>query len=252
MSCAQPWKAPAYIGPSRPCMCAITLCSAWPDDQRQGEEGDHHREHPDQHLKPDRHQRSPLAGSSRPTRPAPARPAGACGARRAALGSCDSPGSFAPGQGFATRDARTNSLRSGYPSNSGRQQQRHEAARMPGEVDAEHLVGLPFVPRRARKNVHNGRYRWRRARSQGTQQDAGTLRRSTRGERRSGSPSASSSTADSQSKKSYPSSSRADRTAPAQRSTGTSTVSRDQAPPSDDEAAPPSRVAISSGVMKGS
>src|SRR3954463_67997 len=29
-SCAQPWKPPAYIGPSRPCMCAITLCSAWP------------------------------------------------------------------------------------------------------------------------------------------------------------------------------------------------------------------------------
>src|SRR3954465_7911342 len=29
-SCAQPWKPPAYIGPSRPCMCAITLCSACP------------------------------------------------------------------------------------------------------------------------------------------------------------------------------------------------------------------------------
>src|SRR5262245_56215217 len=29
-NCAQPWKAPAYMGPSRPCMCAITLCSACP------------------------------------------------------------------------------------------------------------------------------------------------------------------------------------------------------------------------------
>jgi hypothetical protein len=27
-NCAQPWNAPAYIGPSRDCMCAITLCSA--------------------------------------------------------------------------------------------------------------------------------------------------------------------------------------------------------------------------------
>src|SRR6185437_12172361 len=30
MSWAQPWNAPAYIGPSRPCMCAMTLCSACP------------------------------------------------------------------------------------------------------------------------------------------------------------------------------------------------------------------------------
>src|SRR5690606_6511741 len=30
MSCAQPWKAPAYMGPRRPCMCAMTLCSACP------------------------------------------------------------------------------------------------------------------------------------------------------------------------------------------------------------------------------
>src|SRR5665647_647923 len=29
-SCAQPWNPPAYIGPNRPCMCAITLCSIWP------------------------------------------------------------------------------------------------------------------------------------------------------------------------------------------------------------------------------
>ena len=29
-SWAQPWKPPAYIGPSRPCMWAITLCSVWP------------------------------------------------------------------------------------------------------------------------------------------------------------------------------------------------------------------------------
>jgi ATP-dependent Clp protease ATP-binding subunit ClpX len=28
ISCAQPWNRPAYIGPTRPCMCAITLCSA--------------------------------------------------------------------------------------------------------------------------------------------------------------------------------------------------------------------------------
>ena len=26
-SCAQPWNPPAYIGPSRDCMCAIALCS---------------------------------------------------------------------------------------------------------------------------------------------------------------------------------------------------------------------------------
>src|SRR4051794_39221010 len=29
-SCAQPWKAPAYIGPTRLCMCAIALCSTCP------------------------------------------------------------------------------------------------------------------------------------------------------------------------------------------------------------------------------
>ena len=29
-SCAHPWKPPAYIGPSRPCMWAMTLCSVWP------------------------------------------------------------------------------------------------------------------------------------------------------------------------------------------------------------------------------
>src|SRR3954454_23424348 len=30
MSCAQPWKPPAYIGPTRDCMCAIALCSTCP------------------------------------------------------------------------------------------------------------------------------------------------------------------------------------------------------------------------------
>ena len=29
-SWAQPWKPPAYMGPRRPCMWAITLCSVWP------------------------------------------------------------------------------------------------------------------------------------------------------------------------------------------------------------------------------
>src|SRR2546423_1222093 len=58
-----------------------------------------------------------------------------------------------------------------------------------------------------------------------------------------------SSTADSQSKKSYPSSSRAVRTAAAQRSTGTSTVARAKAPPPLTEASPPSRAPTSSGVM---
>src|SRR5215207_10633909 len=29
-SCAQPWKPPAAIGPTRLCMCAIALCSIWP------------------------------------------------------------------------------------------------------------------------------------------------------------------------------------------------------------------------------
>src|SRR4051794_1826060 len=27
---AQPWKPPAYIGPTLDCMCAIALCSVWP------------------------------------------------------------------------------------------------------------------------------------------------------------------------------------------------------------------------------
>src|ERR671932_1771589 len=30
ISWAQPWNPPAYIGPSRPCMCAMTLCSVCP------------------------------------------------------------------------------------------------------------------------------------------------------------------------------------------------------------------------------
>src|SRR5262245_11513969 len=29
-SCAQPWKRPAYIGPTRACMWAMALCSVWP------------------------------------------------------------------------------------------------------------------------------------------------------------------------------------------------------------------------------
>lgn len=29
-SWAQPWKPPAYMGPRRPCMWAMTLCSVWP------------------------------------------------------------------------------------------------------------------------------------------------------------------------------------------------------------------------------
>ena len=64
----------------------------------------------------------------------------------------DSPGSFAPGQGFAARAARTKSLRSGCPSNSSGKQQRHQV-RVADKVDAEHLVGLSFMPGSAAKDL---------------------------------------------------------------------------------------------------
>ena len=164
ISCAQPWKPPAYIGPSRPCMCAITLCSVCPTSS--GRAG----------TRPAPPPRGP---------PAPARPASvtACGAplarrryarrahrlpparpRRAAR-----PGSLAPGQALATRAASTKSLRSGCPSNSGGQQQRRQV-RVAGEADAEHLVRLPLVPGRARVDVDDRVHRRRSARHQGAHQ----------------------------------------------------------------------------------
>ena len=45
-SWAQPWKPPAYIGPRRPCMWAITLCSVCPTTRGKDEEDDEDDEQP--------------------------------------------------------------------------------------------------------------------------------------------------------------------------------------------------------------
>src|SRR6266545_676117 len=76
-------------------------------DQRHGQEGGHHGDDPDGDL-----------DHSGPHSPGAGTPGGRIRVRLAAPDS-DSPGSLAPGQILATRAARTNSFRSGYPSNSG-------------------------------------------------------------------------------------------------------------------------------------
>ena len=78
-------------------------------------------------------------------------------ATAAALTSAsDSPGSFAPGQGLATRAASTKSLRSGWPSKPSGSSSGTRCG-MAVEVDAEHLVGLALVPRRAGEHARRGR-----------------------------------------------------------------------------------------------
>ena len=83
----------------------------------------------------------------------------------------DSPGSFAPGHGLATREASTNSLRSGCPSNSGGSSS-GRSPRVAGEVDAEHLVRLPLVPAGTGIDVDHRGHRRRLPGHPGAQQHA--------------------------------------------------------------------------------
>ncbi len=81
----------------------------------------------------------------------------------------DSPGSLAPGHAFATRAARTKSLRRGWPGEALGQQQRHQV-RVPVEADAEHLVGLALVPRGTGVHADRGGQHGRLVRNRRTDQ----------------------------------------------------------------------------------
>src|SRR2546429_251528 len=130
---AQPWKAPAYIGPSRPCMCAITLCSAWPTSRG-------------------RVRNATTTASTRRTTSSIGR-APLAGGRYAGRAHRVAPGRVGVGlAGFLGAGPRLRDtggedelLAQGVPLELGRQEQRGQAG-MAGEVDAEHLVRLPLVP----------------------------------------------------------------------------------------------------------
>ena len=150
-SWAQPWKRPAYIGPTRLCMCAICLCSIWPTSSGSVMNAPITRTH-----RSTTSRRSLIGGLASCTQSS-GTPGGFIRRPpvRLATSWSDSPGSFAPGQALTTREASTNSLRSGWPSNpSGSSSGSSGSA----EVDAEHLVGLALVPRGAGVDVGDGRH----------------------------------------------------------------------------------------------
>src|SRR5437763_7574085 len=163
MSWAQPWKAPAYIGPSRPCMCAITLCSVCPTSSG-------------------RVRNATMTASTRRTTSsiggAPlARGRDAGRAHRVAPGRVGVGLARLLGAGPRLGDAggQDELLAQGVPLELGRQEQRSQAG-MAGEVDAEHLVRLPLVPGGAGIDVHNGRQDRRLPRYRRPEQQAALCR----------------------------------------------------------------------------
>ena len=96
-------------------MCAITLCSVWPTIS--GSVRNARRA--DQRRPADDSAQPASIGCGPPLARRRARPAGGSACALGRLGRRDSPGSFAPGHGLATRLASTKPLRSGWPSNSG-------------------------------------------------------------------------------------------------------------------------------------
>ena len=86
-SWAQPWKPPAYIGPSRPCMCAITLCSVWPTSSGSTRKAASTPTAREVDLEASRH-RGPHSGSGTPGAGHPAAAGGlACSALARLLGA---------------------------------------------------------------------------------------------------------------------------------------------------------------------
>ena len=109
-------------------MCAIALCSVWPDQQRQHEERAEHQHDAQRDLEHLGHSAPPPVSGAAGRPAASGRGPQTCGSGTPGAGlapagrappcpsTSDSPGSFAPGQAFATRAASTKSLRSGFPS----------------------------------------------------------------------------------------------------------------------------------------
>src|SRR5690242_442911 len=152
-SCAQPWNPPAYIGPTRLCMCAITLCSVCPTSSGS----------------------SRNAASTSTTR--------SSASATSAIATARTSGTPLPGLGHSRR-AGTSSRRRGLTGlarllRAGprfhrpggehellaqrmafellREQERRQLEDLAvlGEVDPEHLVGLPLVPASAGVDVRD-------------------------------------------------------------------------------------------------
>ena len=174
-SWAHPWKPPAYIGPSRPCMCAITLCSVCPTSsgrtrkaartptvrrttsragligawrawssrppRRVGHTGRGDlAPAPGAPARPGRSVRSVPAAPRRPP-PAPWPPATPCSPARRGRTTCAAACPRSP------RAAAAGAARGPEPSSN------------PSKLDAEHLVRLALVPGRAGPQVGEARHR---------------------------------------------------------------------------------------------
>src|SRR3954470_11075332 len=153
-SCAQPWNPPAYIGPSRDCMCAMTLCSAWPTRSGRVRNATEVRT-----IAMTSRMRAPPRGNT----------------RREVLTAAGSP---------AAAPARFLRARPGLGDPRGQdevlaqrvalepvgQQQRLEV-RVTFEDDSEHLEGLAFVPVRAAVDPGRGGQNRLLARGERTDQD---------------------------------------------------------------------------------
>src|SRR3954471_5427682 len=163
ISCAQPWKPPAYIGPSRPCMCAITLCSVCPTSSgstrnatttSRARTTTSRTSPPSDIVELRRRARPPAAGVRHARRQglAPARCRRVCVGLARLLGA---------GPGLARPRGQHERLAQRRPLEAVGQQQRPQPE--PGPVveplegEAEHLDRLALVPRRARP--HRGHAR---------------------------------------------------------------------------------------------
>ena len=176
ISWAQPWNAPAYIGPSRPCMCAITLCSVCPTisgsvrnatttaatrmtTSSQTGITDVVVRFPASAARAE-----PVGRAWAPTRSEPVRPAAASGRAWRPTRRATRPAPSRPATALATRDGEHELLAQRMALELGRQQQRLHVV-VAGEVDVEHLVRLALGPGRAR--VHADDRVDRRARRAG-------------------------------------------------------------------------------------
>src|SRR5689334_20506291 len=169
MSWAQPWKAPAYIGPSRPCMCAITLCSACPTSSgrvRNATTTATTRIASSIHAGT----RPPLGRVGHAGRAHRLPAAGRVLALARLLGA-------RPRLGHA--GGQDEVLAQRLPLELGREQQRGQpgGGREAGEVEAEHLVRLPLVPGGARVERGNRLDGRRFAGQPGAQEHTVLLRR---------------------------------------------------------------------------
>ena len=196
---------PAYIGPSRACMCAITLCSVCPTSSGRTRKATSTTASRSTIVQRRCSRRRRPAVAAGPRSPGPARRAAASGAGPAAASSSDSPGSLAPGHGLADPRGEHEVLAQRRALEAVRQQQRHAgpgARRSRCRTSRASRARASAAPR---KTPGRGRQRRRRrpapgcapARARGVAGSA-EVARPPRARR------SSSSTADSQSKKSQP------------------------------------------------